>query len=127
MSLLLLFNQNLQADEETARTADGLREKVLANSLDWTGIEDRGRANPQANEKTRSAISDLKVLIEKTDLTNSEKAKAVAIANALDALIESPEPEWRTILELFSSPALKGVIGIANLVVLLFQIFGLVT
>ena len=127
MSLLLLFNQNLQADEETARTADGLREKVLANSLDWTGIEDRGRANPQAHEKTRSAISDLKVLIEKTDLTNSEKAKAVAIANALDALIESPEPEWRAILELFSSPALKGVIGIANLVVLLFQIFGLVT
>ena len=125
MSLLLLFNQNLQREEETARAVDNIRERVLARSFDWTGIEHRGLSNLEACDKARSAISDLKVLIEKTGLTNTEKAKAVAIANALSALIESPEPEWRIVLELFSSPALKGVIGVANLVMFLFQLFGL--
>ena len=126
MSLLLLFNQNLQRDEVTARAVDQIRERVLANSFDWTGIEHRGLSNVETCDKARSAISDLKVLIERTELTNTEKAKAVAIANALSALIDSPEPEWRIVLELFSSPALNGVIGVANLIMFLFQLFGLV-
>ena len=125
MSLLLLFNQNGQPSAQALAAAEGVRAQVLANAVDWTGVEERGNSNAEMTEKTMAAISELRILIQRTDLTNSEKSRAMAIANALDALIESPQPEWKLIVQLFSSPALNNVVSMANVLLFVFQIFGL--
>ena len=125
MSLLLLFNQVPKLDLESSKIVKRLREQVSSNSINWTGIEERGNSDPEILEKTRGAIYEIKILIERTQLTNVEKARAIAIANALQALIESPEPEWKAILLLLSSPALNNVMAMANILLLVFQLFGL--
>ena len=125
MSLLLLFNQVPKLDLESSKIVKRLREQVSSNSINWTGIEERGNSDPEILEKTRGAIYEIKILIERTKLTNVEKARAIAIANALQALIESPEPEWKAILLLLSSPALNNVMAMANILLLVFQLFGL--
>ena len=123
MSLLLLFSQVSKLDLKSSERVERLREQVSSNSMNWTGVEERGKSDPEILEKTRGAIYEIKILIERTKLTNVEKARAVAIANALQALIESPEPEWKAILLLLSSPALNNVMAMANILLFVFQLF----
>ena len=105
--------------------AAGVRDRIQADAFDWTGIETRVQQNPEALEKTKTAVLELRIQIEKSNLTNTERARAHSIMNALSALIESPDPEWRVIIQLFSSPSLNNVISMANILLFLFQVMGL--
>ena len=83
--------------------------KESLDSYDWTGIETRLAADPQAIAEIASRLRDLDRLVEGTGLTNSEKARAKAITTSLLLLVESPQPEWRAIVELLNSPAITAV------------------
>ena len=124
MSLLLLLNNNQPAASEILAAAE-LRDRIQADAYDWTGIESRARLDTEGYEKTKTLILELRIQLEKSNLTNVERARAHSIVTALSALIESPEPEWRAIVRLFSSPSLNNVMSIANILVILYQTMGL--
>ena len=124
MSLLLLLSNNEPAASDILAKNEVLGQ-VRANACDWTGFDVRVEANAEILARTKSAILELRIQFEKSNLTNSERAKAHAILNGLSALIESPEPEWRQIVQLFSSPALNNIVGIANILLIFYQTMGL--
>jgi len=85
------------------------------DSYDWTGIETRLAADPEAVAGIARRLRELDRLVEDTGLTNSEKARAKAITTALLSLVESPQPEWRAIVELLNSPVITAVCNAAAL------------
>jgi hypothetical protein len=103
-----------------------IADRIRSDSIEWTGIERRLAANPEAVKEFQQAIGLAHSQLAMTGLTNVERAKAHAILCGLEKLIESPEPEWRAILNLFSSPALNNIMGIANILMLVFQISALI-
>lgn len=85
------------------------------DSYKWTGIENRLAADPAVTAQIRSKLQELDRLVDATELTNSEKARAKAITTALLSLGESPQPEWRAIVELLNSPVITAVCNAAAL------------
>ena len=90
-------------------------EKSL-ESHDWTGIERRLAADSVLITEIGSKLREMDRLVDATGLTNSEKAQAKAITTALLSLVESPQPEWRVIVELLNSPVIAAVCNAATLV-----------
>ena len=78
-------------------------------SVDWTGVEHRLTADPQAVAEIAARITELDALVETVGLTNSECAKAKAMTTALRSLVASPEPDWKSIVSLLNSPAMQAL------------------
>lgn len=70
------------------------------DSADWAGIEQRLESNPGIVRRIKALVRELDSALNEAGLTNAEKAKARALTLAIEALIESPEPEWKVIARL---------------------------
>lgn len=88
--------------------------EVGLDSYDWTGIERRLAADPALIAEIGGKLQELDRLVDATGLSNSEKARAKAITTALLSLVESPQPEWRAIVELLNSPVIAAVCNAAT-------------
>ena len=88
--------------------------EVGVDSYDWTGIERRLTADPALVTEIGSKLQELDRLVDATGLSNSEKARAKAITTALLSLVESPQPEWRVIVELLNSPVIAAICNAAT-------------
>jgi hypothetical protein len=95
------------------------------SSETWTGIRNRFERDPQAIENLKGQINHLNRSIEALGLSNHEHAKVQAITGALVKLVESPEPEWKVIVDLLQSPTLNAILGLTGIAQLILKfIFG---
>ena len=98
----------------------------VVHSSDWTGISERLRRNPEAVTRIQQQIAQLDKEVDKLGLNNHERAKVKAITEGLAKLIQSPEPEWKAIVDLLRSPTLAAVLGLAGIIQLTLKlIFGI--
>jgi hypothetical protein len=95
-------------------------------SVDWTGVEHRLAADPQAIAEITKRIAELDALVETLGLTNSECDKAKAITTALRTLVSSPEPEWRAIIALLASPTMTALCNAITVGTLIASIIRLI-
>ncbi len=92
----------------------------------WTGIEARLERDEEAVERIKGHIRTLDAEVEMLGLSNHERQKVKAITEALIKLAESPEPEWKAIVELLRSPTLGALLGLAGIAQLALKIiFGI--
>ncbi|QYE35242.1 hypothetical protein KZX46_04370 [Polymorphobacter sp. PAMC 29334] len=115
--MLLFTDPSNLPPEESARAIASFRDQLAASAFEWTGIEERVASDPEIMERIMTSLKEVNVLIEKTGLNNAEKAKAHSINNALMSLIDSPEPEWKVILNLLSTPAYSSFFGVSGFVI----------
>ena len=99
---------------------------LSVSSEAWTGVETRLKRDELAVNRIRQHVAQLDREVENLGLTNQERAKVKAITEALVKLIESPEPEWKAIVELLRSPTLGAILGLAGLTQLVLKlVFGI--
>jgi len=118
------------SDAVSASTADEVtltyHPPAGVDSSRWTGIEQRLARDPSAVRHIQSQIMELDRSIETLGLSNHERAKVKAITEALSKLVESPEPEWKVIVDLLRSPTLNAVLSVAQIAQLALKlIFGI--
>ncbi|WP_126494772.1 hypothetical protein [Sphingosinicella microcystinivorans] len=118
------FQDNSPASIEALETYTD-RVSPAVESSRWTGIENRLQTRPDLVDIITSKIHEIDDIIEKTGLTNAEKDKAKRITASLILLVESPEPEWKAIVELLNSKNLTAMLNIYQIVqVICSIIFG---
>ena len=86
----------------------------VIHSAAWTGnvvVSDEDRL------KIRELFSRMHSQIDNSSLTNAEKANALAVLEALEALEGAADPPWVLILQILKSPVLANVAAIAALIV----------
>lgn len=82
------------------------------NSSDWTGRIDVSQTKlAQIREK----IGEIRSFIDVAELSNKQKANALAIVDATEALVDAPDPQWPEILRLLRSPILSNITSLAGL------------
>ena len=113
----LVVDNELQVSISTASTA--------IDSAAWTGIEARLATEPAIIDAVKRHVREIDTVVEQSGLTNAERAKAKAISVALVSLIESPDPEWKAIVQLLTSPTLTALLNVAQVVGLIFNVMGL--
>ena len=117
MSLLLLFNQNVpQADQLVS----------AINSADWTGIEQRLAANPEAVASLAAQIKQLDELLAGANLTNAQSVQAAAAVDALKSLVHAPQPEWKAIAVILAGPTITALCNIKEIAEAVGTIIGLI-
>ena len=84
-------------------------------SVDWTGVERRLSADPAAVDEIRRRIAELDIAVERAGLTNAEQYQAKAITTALRTLVETPQPEWRSIIALLTSQRMVAILAALQL------------
>lgn len=87
-------------------------EIVAIDSRSWTGLYTVSDAD---RDKIASYILEIKQKIDSSNLSNSQKAEALAIISAAEKLAESPNPWWEMIVKLLSSPILANITSVAAL------------
>jgi hypothetical protein len=111
------------ADAVSATTADEVALRYHSpmglDSARWTGIEQRLARDPARIKDIRTKIREIDGLLSDAGLSNREMAKARAISEALIKLAESPEPEWKAIVDLLQSPALGAALNVVGLIQLI--------
>lgn len=106
MSLLLLFDQNVpQANHLVS----------AINSADWTGIEKRLAANPEAVASIAAQIKLLDELLAGANLTNAQRVQAAAAVDALKSLVHAPKPEWKAIAVILAGPTITALCNIKEI------------
>lgn len=96
------------------------------DSRSWTGIEKRLQSDPDLLEAIRLKLREVDALVDEAGLTNVERQKAKAISEALIKLVESPEPEWKAIVELLNSKPLTAILNVTVVIQLALKlIFGI--
>lgn len=70
------------------------------DSADWTGIEHRLESDSAAVRHIETLVFELDLALDQAGLTNAERAKARSMTQAIVALVQSPEPEWKVIARL---------------------------
>ncbi|MBA3670364.1 MAG: hypothetical protein H0W71_09960 [Sphingomonas sp.] len=96
------------------------------SSEEWTGIANRIGRDAAVLSRINQQIIELDREVDRLGLSNHERAKIKAITEALAKLVESPEPEWKVIVELLRSPTLAAVVGLAGIAQLALKIiFGI--
>lgn len=98
---------------------------ISISSADWTGITTRLQSSPEVVELIASHIADIDRLVDQTGLTNSERQKAKAITESLGLLVASPEPEWKAIATLLTSPSIAAVLNVSAIAQIILKIFGI--
>ena len=100
--------------------------RVDAWSSAWTGIEKRLDSHPRIVDEIRLKMKEIDRLVEAAGLTNEERQKAKAISEALVSLVESPQPEWRAIVNLLNTKPLTALLNLSSIVQLALKlIFGI--
>ena len=117
MSLLLLFNQNIPQ-------ADKLVNAI--NSADWTDIEPRLAASPEAVASIAAQIEKLDELLAGANLTNAQRVQAAAAVDALKSLVHAPQPEWKAIAVILAGPTITALCNIKEIAEVVSKIVGLI-
>ncbi|MCW3836847.1 hypothetical protein ACFQ1E_11775 [Sphingomonas canadensis] len=86
---------------------------VGVQSAVWTGRLDISEAR---KAEIRHKLSEIRRIIEQSRLSNSQRANALAVIEAADILVETPDPLWPEIMRLLRSPVLANLNGVASLV-----------
>ena len=92
---------------------------IAVDSSAWTGRFD---LSEYQKAEIRSILNQMKAAILDAKLSNARTANAMALIEAAEKLIETPDPLWPEIMRLLRSPALAGVVGVASLVIGVVQI-----
>ena len=104
----------------TPETAQLIAAKL--RSADWTGIERRIVALPGSVDRVGALIVELDRVVERCGLTNIEQQKAKALTSALLQLVASPQPEWRSILTILTSPTFTALVNFQAIAVVFASI-----
>ena len=86
---------------------------ISVQSAAWTGRLDISEAR---KAEIREKLSEIRDIIERSRLSNSQRANAIAIVEGTEKLIETPDPLWPEIMRLLRSPVLANLNGVASLV-----------
>lgn len=120
-TILEPINSELALDD--GLLLDGGLATLTIDSSQWTGIETRLRQQPELVEAIREKLHEIDKLVDQAGLTNLERQKAKAISEALIKLVESPEPEWKAIVELLTSKPLTALLNVASIVQIVLKLF----
>lgn len=106
----------------TAAGMEAVSKGELPTTLDsaaWTGRY--CLSEYQKNEVLR-ILREMRLAIGVAKLSNSRTANAMALIDAAETLVETPDPLWPEIMRLLRSPTFAGVTGVASLLITLVQI-----
>jgi hypothetical protein len=92
---------------------------VRVDSAAWTGRFD---LSEHQKSEIRRILGEMRAVIESAKLSNARTANAMALIEAAEKLVETPDPLWPEIMRLLRSPTLAGVVGIAGLLLAIVQI-----
>ncbi|MBY8823177.1 hypothetical protein [Sphingomonas colocasiae] len=92
---------------------------VKVDSAAWTG---RFHLTEHQKAEISRILKEMRQVIATARLSNARTANAMALIEAAEKLIETPDPLWPEIMRLLRSPTLAGVTGIAGLVMGIVQI-----
>jgi len=92
---------------------------VIMDSAAWTG---RFNLSEYQNSELRKILNQMRGVVEEAKLSNARTANAMALIEAAERLVETPDPLWPEIMRLLRSPTLAGVVGIAGLLMAFVQI-----
>ena len=86
---------------------------VSVQSAAWTGRLDISEAR---KEQIREKLVQIRRIVEQSRLSNAQRANALAVIEAAEVLVETPDPLWPEIMRLLRSPVLANLNGVASLV-----------
>jgi hypothetical protein len=92
---------------------------VSVQSAAWTGRLDLSEAR---KSEIREKLNDIRQIVDAARMSNSQRANAIAVIEATEKLVETPDPLWPEIMRLLRSPVLSNVTGIASLVLSIVSI-----
>ena len=106
--------ERLQKNEPLESLASGLP----ISSGSWTGISERigGSEKQIIIEK----IVSLRSAIEQSDLDPQTRKNALSRADAIECLLEAPDPPWREIVELLNSRYLCAFLNVTAILQIIF-------
>jgi hypothetical protein len=82
-------------------------------SSKWTGLAE---VSESKKEEIRVLIRQVRAEVEREVTNNRKRANALALVDAVDALVDAPDPRWQQVVRLLRDPALLGIGTIASLV-----------
>ncbi|WP_373491536.1 hypothetical protein [Parasphingorhabdus sp.] len=106
--------ERLQNNEPLESLVSGLP----ITSSSWTGISDR--IGISEKQTIIEKIVSLRSAIEQSDLDEITKKNALARANAIESLLEAPDPPWREIVELLNSRYLCAFLNVTAILQIIF-------
>ncbi len=91
-----------------------IRKRIVSvQSAAWTGRLDLSETR---KAEIRAKLVEIRQIIEQSRLSNAQRANALAIIDATETLVETPDPLWPEIMRLLRSPVLSNLNGVASLV-----------
>ena len=92
-------------------------EQSYASST-WTG---RYVVSEESKVRISELLREMRLGIEKTELSNAERSNALSALSAIEALSNAANPAWALILRILQSPALANVAALAALAISLIK------
>ena len=92
---------------------------VSVQSAAWTGRLDISETR---KAEIREKLAEIRIVIEQSRLSNSQRANALAVIEATEKLVETPDPLWPEIMRLLRSPVLGNLNGVASIVLAIIGI-----
>ena len=86
---------------------------ISVQSFAWTGRLDISEGR---KADIREKLSQIREIVEASKLTNSQRCNALAVIDATEMLVETPDPLWPDIMRLLRSPVLANLQGTAGLI-----------
>lgn len=91
----------------------------VVDSTAWTG---RFNLSERQKIEIQRLLQEMRAVITSARLSNARTANALALIEAAETLVDTPDPLWPEIMRLLRSPTLAGVTGIASLLIALAQV-----
>jgi hypothetical protein len=120
-----MFGENVAAVLEQAGIGYNYASSEAGNmpsesvdSADWTGIATR--IGPTELGEIRDKVKALRDSIEQSPLDQRAKANALRRVEAVQTLLEAPDPPWKVIVELLNSPLLTAFLNAAAIMTIIF-------
>jgi DNA-binding PadR family transcriptional regulator len=85
-----------------------------AASSKWTGLTD---VSESKREEIKVLVQQIRLDVEKEISNNRKRANALALVDAVEALVDAPDPAWPEIIRLLRNPTIQGIGMIASLVI----------
>jgi hypothetical protein len=84
------------------------------DSTAWTG---RFSLTEHQKSELLRILAEMRAVVETARLSNVQTANAMALIEAAEMLVDTPDPLLPEIMRLLRSPTLQGITGIASLLV----------
>ncbi len=86
---------------------------LTTDSSKWTGLTE---VSESKREQIQLLVKKIRDEVEREISNNRKRANALALVDAVEALVEAPDPPWPEIIRLLRSPTVQGIGMIASLV-----------